>query len=63
MSEPMTIAEYREERRKMRKVLRELLDCYWEDGDGEEPPEFIRRAAELCGWKRDPLLRKKPKAK
>lgn len=24
--------------------IRELLDCYWGEGDGDEPPEFIRRA-------------------
>lgn len=51
MSEPLTIAEYREERRKMRKVMRELLDCYWGRGDGDEAPEFIQRAAALSGWK------------
>lgn len=24
--------------------LRELLECYWGAGDGDEPPEMIRKA-------------------
>lgn len=39
------------ENKAMRKVIRELLDCYWGAGDGEEPPEFISRAARLASWK------------
>jgi hypothetical protein len=27
--------------------LREMLDCYWGEGDGETPPEFIQRAQQL----------------
>lgn len=29
---------------EMATCIRELLDCYWGEGDGAEPPEFIRRA-------------------
>ena len=39
------------EKRALRKSIRELLDCYWGAGDGEDPPEFIKRAARLSGWK------------
>lgn len=37
--------------RALRKSIRELLDCYWAEGDGAEPPDFIKRAARLSGWK------------
>ena len=40
-----------EKHRKLRKVMREMLDCYWGRGDGDTPPEFITRAANLSGWK------------
>lgn len=30
--------------------IRELLDAYWGQGDGDTPPEFIQRAATLSGW-------------
>jgi hypothetical protein len=39
------------ENKALRTVVRELLDCYWGAGDGEDPPEFIKRAARLSGWK------------
>lgn len=39
------------ENQALRKVVRELLDCYWAEGDGEDPPEFIKRAARLSAWK------------
>ena len=39
------------EKRALRKVTRELLDCYWGAGDRDPPPEFITRAARLSGWK------------
>lgn len=32
------------------EALYEMLDCYWGKGDGAEPPEFIQRAAKLCGY-------------
>ncbi|MDR5726263.1 MAG: hypothetical protein RB191_02220 [Terriglobia bacterium] len=35
----------------LRTSIRELLDCYWGSGDGETPPEFVKRAARLSGWK------------
>lgn len=34
-----------------KKIVRELLDCYWGQGDGYDPPEFIKRAARYAGWK------------
>lgn len=49
--------DYRSRQRKRsdlkatRKVIRELLDCYWGTGDGDPAPEFIKRAARLSGWK------------
>lgn len=39
------------EKRALRKIVRELLDCYWGAGDGDEPPAFIKHAASLSGWK------------
>lgn len=32
---------------KLTTSLREMLDCYWGEGDGETPPEFIQRAQQL----------------
>jgi len=39
------------ENRALRKSLREMLDAYWGAGDGEDPPEFIKRAARLGRWR------------
>ncbi len=39
------------EARALRASLREMLDAYWERGDGEPAPEFIKRAARLSRWK------------
>lgn len=39
------------EKRALKKSMRELLDAYWGAGDGAEPPDFIKRAARLSGWK------------
>lgn len=30
-----------------RGIIVELLDCYWGQGDGQEPPDFIKRAQAL----------------
>jgi len=38
------------ENAQLRASLRDLLDVYWGSGDGREPPEFIARAASLCGY-------------
>lgn len=48
------------ENKKLRASMRELLDCYWGNGDGARPPEFIIKAAFLSGWKArlDPEMRK-----
>lgn len=32
---------------KLRKSLKEMLDCYWGEGDGAPPPAFIKRALKL----------------
>lgn len=40
--------------RALKKSMREMLDCYWGPGDGEDPPAFIKRAARLSGWKYKP---------
>lgn len=39
------------EKRALVKSMREMLDAYWGEGDGEEAPEFIKRAARLARWK------------
>ena len=51
VSYPTHYARALAEKRAMRKAIRELLDCYWGAGDGSEPPDFIKRAARLAGWK------------
>jgi hypothetical protein len=37
--------------RALKKSMRELLDCYWGAGDGDEPPAFIKRAIRLSGYR------------
>lgn len=39
------------EKRALVKSMREMLDAYWGEGDGEPAPEFIVRAARLARWK------------
>ena len=39
------------EKRALVASLREMLDAYWGEGDGEDPPDFIKRAARLARWK------------
>lgn len=36
--------------RLLKKIIQELLQCYWEAGDGEPPPEFIQRAITESGY-------------
>lgn len=38
------------ERTPEQQSLWEMLDAYWGGGDGAPPPEFIERAAKLCGY-------------
>lgn len=44
---PPSKAEMRVQIAKLRNSLREMLECYWGEGDGAPPPEFIRRAQRL----------------
>lgn len=41
------------EAEELRAAMLKLLDCYWGKGDGEPAPEFIQKAASLCGYKLD----------
>ena len=54
MSQRNHYARLLAEKRAMRASLREMLDCYWGAGDGEDPPEFIKRAARLARWTHKP---------
>lgn len=36
-----------------RQMLWMMLDTYWGFGDGDDPPIWIRRAADLCGYQLD----------
>lgn len=54
MSNPSTdkaLATMRRDIKRLKASMCELLDCYWGQGDGDEAPEFIQRAAALSGWK------------
>lgn len=41
--------------RRGRKIVHELLAAYWCAGDGEDPPEFIKRAMRYCGYTAAPI--------
>lgn len=37
-----------------RKLMRKLLTVYWERGDGDEPPDFIKKAMRWSGYTAEP---------
>lgn len=39
----------RREVNRLRGIIFELLDCYWGEGDGAPPPNFIARAQREVG--------------
>lgn len=41
---------YRRHSTPEREALWDLLDAYWGKGDGNPPPRFIERAADLCAY-------------
>jgi hypothetical protein len=45
----------------LRVSLCEMLSAYWGRGDGDDPPEFIKRAAKLSGYSLDHDLSLKEK--
>ena len=41
---------------RLRRIIHELLEVYWGEGDGAPPPDFIKRAqAEVAALKIDEL--------
>lgn len=47
MAKLLSKAELAEKVTKLQASLREMLDCYWGEGDGSTPPKFIKRALRL----------------
>lgn len=35
----------------LRQTIRELLNCYWGEGDGQTPPNFIQKAIAQSAYK------------